>query len=192
MKTILLAILSVSFLSSSCNKSSNPAGPDNGPIQPSVDLAVGNQYHWNDSYVSSGILIQDSHIDSITSDSIIDGHQYFQFSSGELLRASRDTVYQFINGTQAIYYRLDVSEGQTVEFLGYLLPVTLIEVDTIFQHAQKVVYVSNQSNSADTTMFGSFTAKFGLLSIVKKYGTNQIGHALVGVRIDTVAYGITH
>jgi len=191
MKTILVfVLLSVSLISLSCKKSSTLQGPDDGSGQPAVYLAVGNQYNWDYAHVHSGIRIDYEQADTISRDSIINGNRYFKFSTGELIRASGDTVFAYKDAAQIIYYRMNVSVGQTVEFLGYLLAVIDVEIDTVFQHPQRVIYVSNEASPPDTLIHGSYTAIFGVLSYGKQYGTSSVGQDLVGARLDTVTYGM--
>jgi hypothetical protein len=185
----LPVLLVLPALFGSCKRSSTTEPMPNGVTSTGVRFAVGNQYYWQHMNISSGILTDSFHKEFVTNDSTIANTRYFVLTTGEVLSSSDDTVYSYHDGSQSIYYRFDVAIGQSVQFLGYVLPVTSVEFDSVFGQLQKQIMVSNESLSPDTVVSGIYATEFGLIVFSKKYGTHESRQVLMGARIDNVDFG---
>lgn len=158
---------------------------------PGVHLAVGNTYHWRYTRISSygNIFLWDENY-AVTGETFINGNRYFILSTGEKLKSQGDTVLAFALNSASVYYRLNVSVGETVPFLGNQLTVSFIDTSTAFGETQKIVTVLNQSLSSSSTLIsGRYASRFGLIGIDRSESTFVTRGVLVGARIGTVNYG---
>jgi hypothetical protein len=187
------ALCALIFLS--CSESTQVI---NTPIPPpppapvySVSFDVGNGYLWQHAKIGIGTVFFWNTTTTITSDTTIAGRTYFAFSTGELLRSSRDTVYAWSNGTEVIWYRLNVNVGDTVPFIGHRFLVTEVRWEPVFGDTQRTVTVLNSSISHGTNVaYGFYSSKFGCLLLQRHQGLNDTTTSLLGAQIAGRRYGV--
>jgi hypothetical protein len=188
----LLALLILSC-SESTKVAEDPTPPPLPPAAPAdpVRFDVGNGYLWQHAIVGIGLIFFWNTTTTITDDTIIAGRTYAVFSTGELLRSSRDTVYAWTGGGDSIWYRLDVNIGDTVPFIGHRFLVTNVRTQPVFGDSQRTVTVLNSSISHGTTVaYGSYASKFGILLLQRHAGLHDTTTSLLGARIAGREYGV--
>lgn len=155
-----------------------------------VSFAVGNAYRWHYTKITNqGNMSLWDEIDRIVSETTIDGLRYFVFSGGKMLRSTDHAVLSFDGDSVSVYYRFDVTAGQTVPFLGSVLAVGVVDTGSVFGETQEVVTVSSQSLSAGAIDEASYSTRFGPLVINRSEPGSVTRGVLVGARLDTVNYG---
>ncbi|MGA9117650.1 MAG: hypothetical protein WB626_12835 [Bacteroidota bacterium] len=198
MKHHLLVFLTpvlIAGLFQACNEptSTQPAGshpPLPSPGLTPVHLAVGNTYNWwLTRMTGTGTWLQWREFSTITDDTTLLGRIYYIFDSGERLRSAGDTVFAFLQDTPSVYYRFDVSVGDSIPFMGSTCRVTAIDTQTVLGDTQVVVSVFNLTVGSNLTS-GRYASRFGVIRIDTRESLSVTTRSLQGARLGNWTFGV--
>lgn len=181
------SLLIVTFLFLfSCERNFTSIDLNEGRI---ISLSIGNKYLYH-VYSLSGQIFADlySHKE-IIADTIILGRRYFNFNNEELLRLEGKKVLVFSDNGDIVKYDFEVETGDTVDFQGDNLIVSEVSQEPILGETQKVFRLTNVDFIPDTVISVSYSTKFGLISINRRYSNHSSGKRLVGAIISSQKYG---
>ena len=197
MRTLWSVLLTLSLggvLFQSCNEPSalpepGPPPPPVSPRRTPVHLGVGNVYNWRVTQIGFGTFFQWNETSEIRDDTTLDARTYYLFNTHELLSSSGDTVFAYLHNSTSVSYRLNVSIGEAVPFLGYTFHVTSIDTQTVLGDTQMVVTVSNGSAPASILASGRYASKFGVIRLERRDSLYVTTSLLWSARLGSTTYG---
>ena len=178
----------------SCNEPSSPqgSGPPPPPVSPErtpVHLAVGNAYNWRVTQIGFGTFFQWNETSEIGDDTTLDARTYYVFDTHDILSSSGDTVFAYSHDSTSVLYRLNVSVGEIVPFLGYTFRVISVDTQTVLGDTQTVVTVSDGSAPSTIISSGRYASKFGVVGLERRDSLYVTTTSLWGARLGTTTYG---
>ena len=187
MKFSLLIVTFLFLLS--CERNFNSVDLNDRRI---ISLSIGNKYLYHQYSLagdSVAVVVDWYSHKEIIADTIIFGRRYFNFNNEELLRLEGKKVLAFSKNGDIVKYDFEVEIGDTVDFQGDNLIVSEVSKEPILGDIQKVFRLTNVDFKPDTVISVSYSTKFGLNSISRRYSNSSSGKHLVGAIISSQKYG---